>query len=161
MNNTDVEQIVISFMLSAYLTVTLVIIHYAMDRGQTCNSIDLVFLNLVVPKALTIKDPQALRRWVRGLEAGIVLLGDTQIITSVAILLSGYTQLPCGMSTYHWVMVVDLAWFSAITHLAALTSLRHYFRRRPATALWRVILMGISRSLSGCDTAHWIRPSAF
>ena len=71
-------------------------------------------------------------------------MGDTQIITSVAILLSGYVQLPCGLSTYYWGMIVNLAWFSALTHLATLTSLRYYFMERPAMSFWRVLFMGIT-----------------
>ena len=107
--------------------------------------------NSVIPQSLLSRDPEVLKCWVRGLEAGIVLLGDTQSFTSVAILLSRYTQLPCGLPTYHWVMVVDLAWVSTITHLVALTSLRHHFRRRPLLALWRVILMGRALALVAAE----------
>lgn len=91
-----------------------------------------------------MQTPETSERWTRAFEAAVLFLGDTQVVTSVAILLSGYMQLPCGISTYHWEMIVDLAWFSALTHLTALTSLRHYFRRRPAMAMWRVGFMGVT-----------------
>lgn len=131
-------------MLSAYFTLTLVILHYFIDYHQQRNSVDRAFLRFIVPKKWTIGTEVVSQRWTRALEAAVLFLGDTQVVTSVSILLSGYVQLPCGLSTYHWEIIVDLAWFSALTHLAALTSLRHYFRRRPAMAVWRVLFMGIT-----------------
>ncbi|KAL8822614.1 MAG: hypothetical protein Q9191_006652 [Dirinaria sp. TL-2023a] len=70
-------------------------------------------------------------------------LADMQVITGMAILLCGYTQLPKGLNSYHWVMVVSLAWFSSLTHLATLTSLRDYFQARPSMAACRAVFMGI------------------
>ena len=141
---TNIRQVIIGFMLSAYLTLTLVIIHYLIDRRQQRNSVDKAFLDFVVPKALTIQSEDTSERWTRAFDAAVLFLGDTQVVTSIAIILSGYVQLPCGLSAYHWEIVVDLAWFSALTHLTALTSLRHYFQHRPAMALWRVLFMGIT-----------------
>lgn len=131
-------------MLSAYFTLTLVTLHYLIDHHHKRNSVDKAFLGLVVPKRLTIQTQETSERWTRAFEAAVLFMGDTQIVTSLAILLSGYVQLPCSLSTYHWEMIVDLAWFSALTHLAALTSLRYYLRRRPAMAVWRVLFMGIT-----------------
>ena len=131
-------------MLSAYFTLALVTLHYLFDHHHKRNSVDKAFLGLVVPKRFTIQSEETSERWTRAFEAAVLFMGDTQIVTSVAILLSGYVQLPCGLSTYHWEMIVDLAWFSALTHLAALTSLRYYLRRRPVMAVWRVLFMGIT-----------------
>ena len=131
-------------MLSAYLTLALVTLHYLIDHHHKRNSVDKAFLRLVVPKRLTIQTQVTSERWTRAFEAAVLFMGDTQIVTSVAILLSGYVQLPCGLSTYHWEMIVDLAWFSALTHLAALTSLRYYLRKRPAMAVGRVLFMSIT-----------------
>lgn len=142
-------QVLIAFGSSAYLTLILLFVHYLVDHQQQQNSVDRVFLAAVVPKKLTIQTQESSEKWARAFDAAVLCLGDTQIITSVAILLSGYVQLPCGLSTYHWEIIVDLAWFSALTHLTALTSLRHYFRRRPAMALWRVVFMGITLVLLG------------
>ena len=141
---TNVQQVVIGFMLSAYLTLTLVAVHYLIDRRQQRNLVDKAFLAFVVPKALTIQTEETSERWTRAFDEAILFLGDTQVVTSIAIVLSGYVQLPRGLSTYHWEMVVDLAWFSALTHLTALTSLRHFFQQRPTMAFWRVLLMGIT-----------------
>jgi hypothetical protein len=71
----------------------------------------------------------------------IVMFADIQIITGVAILVSGYVSLRCGLSTYHWELVVDLAWFSSVTHLSTLTFLRHYLHNRPKQKRLRVMAM--------------------
>lgn len=68
---------------------------------------------------------------------------DIQIITGIAILFSGYIQLPFGISTYHWQIICSLAWFSSLTRFVTLTSLRDYFRAHRAMAVWRSIFMGI------------------
>ncbi|KAL9601181.1 MAG: hypothetical protein Q9219_002681 [cf. Caloplaca sp. 3 TL-2023] len=47
------------------------------------------------------------------------------------------------MSLYHWQTVVDLAWFSALTHLSTLTSLRQHSRSYPGIAIFRIFVMGI------------------
>ena len=118
--------------------------YYLVDGLQHRNSVDLAFLALAVPERMKIQTPEVSERLTRALDGAVLLLGDTQLVTSVAILLSGYIQLPCGFSTQHWEVAVDLAWFSALTHLAALTSLRRYFRQRPTMAIWRVACRGIT-----------------
>jgi hypothetical protein len=69
------------------------------------------------------------------------MFADIQVITGVAILVSGYSSLRCGLSTYHWQLVVDLAWFSSVTHLSTLTFLRHYLHNRPKEKRVRVVAM--------------------
>lgn len=138
------EQVIIGFMLSAYFTLTMVTLHYLIDHRQQRNSIDRAFLAIVVPRMLAIQTDEVSERWTRAFDAAVLFLGDTQVVTSVAILVSGYIQLRCGLSIYHWEIIVDLAWFSSLTHLTALTSLRYYFRRRPAMAIWRVTFMGLT-----------------
>lgn len=73
----------------------------------------------------------------------ILSLGDTQLFTGLAILISGYWSLVRGqgLSAYHWKMVLSLAWFSSVTHLSALTFLRSYLAKHPAGRLWRLVLM--------------------
>lgn len=65
------------------------------------------------------------------------------MVTGISILVSGYIQLACGLQLYHWLIVVDLAFFSSVTHLTTLTCLRSYLQERPAIRLWRLISMGI------------------
>lgn len=78
----------------------------------------------------------------KALEAALITFSDTQVITGISILLAGYIQLPLGISAYHWQVVIALAWFSSLTHLLTLKSLRDYFRERLEMAVWRAVLMG-------------------
>ena len=77
------------------------------------------------------------------MEAAVVTFSDIQMFTGFAILLSGYIQLPSGISTYHWQVIVSLAWFSSITHLATLTFLRDYLLTHRGMAKFRTIFMGV------------------
>lgn len=70
-------------------------------------------------------------------------MSDAQILTGFSILISGYSQLRCGLSCYHWQLLVYLAWFSNVTHLACLTFLRHYLYSHPGERAWRLVLMGL------------------
>lgn len=72
------------------------------------------------------------------------MYSDTQILTGIAILLCAYLELGRGISIYHWRVTVQLAWFSSVTHLTTLTSLRTHFQERPKMALWRTFLMGVT-----------------
>ncbi|KXH37099.1 hypothetical protein CSIM01_00161 [Colletotrichum simmondsii] len=88
----------------------------------------------------------------------IITLADAQLITGIAIILSGYYALAKGLSTYHWQMVVCLAWFSTMTHLSALTFLRTYLHNHPAGRLWRLLLMSLLTALlavSFVPTGHF------
>lgn len=71
------------------------------------------------------------------MEASVLMFSDTQAIAGMSILLCGYLQLDEGLSSYHWQMVISLAWFSSFTHLATLTALRGYFCDRPGMAMFR------------------------
>lgn len=66
--------------------------------------------------------------------------------------MTGFALLFCGLvaalpssreplSSYHWYLIVCLAWFSAITHLAGLSVLRTYFDGRPWVKATRIVLM--------------------
>lgn len=58
-------------------------------------------------------------------------MADLQLLTGVCILITGFMSLRCGLSAYHWRIIVDLAWFSSVTHLAGLVVIRNSIRRRP------------------------------
>ncbi|KAM7210135.1 hypothetical protein V8F06_014479 [Rhypophila decipiens] len=72
----------------------------------------------------------------------VMALSDAQIVTGLAILISGYCAALRGMSGYHWRMLVRVAWFSTITHLAALSFLRTHLHRNKLKRAIRLILMG-------------------
>lgn len=87
--------------------------------------------------------------WKKPLGKAVLIFSDQQIVTGIALLASGYSQLPSGLDAYHWQIVVYLAWFSSFTHLTTLTVLRNYFQDHPATRLWRIIFMVVTVSLLG------------
>lgn len=68
---------------------------------------------------------------------------DVQLLIGIGILLSGYISLSCFISAYHWQLVVYLAWFSHLTHIACLTSLRRYFHYHQLERNWRLLLMTV------------------
>ena len=89
------------------------------------------------------------KTWKAIFRTAILMYSDQQIVTGIALLTSGYAQLPCGLSAYHWQMVVYLAWFSSLTHLTTLTLLRRYFRNSPGPRLWRIFLMLVMVTMLG------------
>lgn len=68
-------------------------------------------------------------------------MSDTQIVTGLSILASGFSQINCGLSILHWHMVVFLAWFSSVTHLTTLTFLRRYIHDNRGIRTLRLLLM--------------------
>ena len=81
------------------------------------------------------------------LQTAVLAFSDLQIVTGISLAVSGYSQLHCQLAIYDAQMIVDLVWFSSITHLATLTSLRRYFRKRPALRLWRMTCMTITAGM--------------
>jgi hypothetical protein len=73
----------------------------------------------------------------------MLTMSDLQLLTGLSILISGYAQLRCGLSAYHWQKIVDLAWFASTTHLCCLTFLRNYLCDRKAERIWRLSAMGV------------------
>lgn len=131
----------ISFFLSACFTLGLVVGQLLISPHGQRNPLDQALQNAIMPKAFRIKHRLLLEKWAAAIDTGILAFSDIQLITSLAILICGYLQLSCGISLYHWQTVVNLAWFSSVTHLTTLTSLRQYFRRRPFMATCRVFSM--------------------
>lgn len=56
-------------------------------------------------------------------------------------------QLRCGLSAFHWQIIVLLAWFSSITHLSCLTFLHNYLYNRQVERVWRLVAMGLMLSM--------------
>lgn len=71
-------------------------------------------------------------------------MSDMQIMTGFFLLISGYSQLKCGLATYHWLVVVDQAWLSCLVQLSCLTHLRSYFHNRPIERTLRLLAAGVS-----------------
>ena len=80
----------------------------------------------------------------------MLTFSDQQVITGLAILISGYSQLPSGLAVYYWQLTVDLAWFSSVTHLTTLTCLRYYFQERQGLKILRLMCMAITAGMLTC-----------
>ena len=88
----------------------------------------------------------------------MLTMSDFQLITGLSILISGFTQLDTGISAYHWQRLVQLAWFSSITHLCTLTALRSYFRHHIIGYFWRLpgmVIMILMLIVALIPTGHY------
>ena len=132
-------------MATAYLTFILVLLYYFLGyvEAKDLNHIDRELLAFCTRKKFDPSSTSSLKTWKPAIEKIIMTFSDQQIITGLAILASGYSQLSCGgVDTYHWQIMVFLAWFSSLTHLTTLTILRHYFRTdNPKAKAVRMVLM--------------------
>jgi hypothetical protein len=141
------RQVIIGFMASAYLTLVMVIVYYFFDRNKTSSRVDRVVIEGFSNLWPISKCPKPPRKWSDAIETAVLMFSDQQLVTGIGILVSGYTQLSCSLSTYHWQIVVYLAWFSSLTHLTTLTALREFFRENPTLSYWRVVFMGLTMAL--------------
>ncbi|ORX96691.1 hypothetical protein BCR34DRAFT_578514 [Clohesyomyces aquaticus] len=122
------------------------------DDSQTSprfrpNPVDMLILEytrkLRRKSAVTKTEPTARRASLeKALLKCIRVMSDMQILTGLSILISGYSQIRCGISIYHWQILVYLAWFCSLTHLSCLTVLRNHLYNHPGERLWRLIGMG-------------------
>ncbi|KAJ5929321.1 hypothetical protein N7454_007169 [Penicillium verhagenii] len=71
----------------------------------------------------------------------IVMMGDLQVLSGLTILISGFAQLRSGLATYCWIVIVQLAWFSCLTHLCCLTLLRNHLYNNAIERGWRLVAM--------------------
>jgi hypothetical protein len=131
-------------MATAYITLMMVIVHYLFDSDEISNPVDRVVIDGAgkLWKALISDRSKPLEKWSEAIEAAVLMFSDQQLVTGIGILVSGYTQINCALSTYHWQIVVYLAWFSSLTHLTTLTALRAFFRDQLTLAYRRVFFMG-------------------
>ena len=132
--------VVIGFITSAYMTVALVIVYYVMDcvsKTYNINAVDKAFLGVL----RKIPSLQLSKYWEPAIRNAVLILSDQQLVTGISLLASGYSQLTCSLSSYHWQILVYLGWFSTLTHLTTLTILREYLQENPGIRTWRVLLM--------------------
>lgn len=93
-------------------------------------------------------------------------MSDLQIVTGFAILLSGFAQLQCGLEALKWRAILNLAWFSCLTHLSCLTMLRGCLYAHTFERLWRLFTMGALATLLAIGllftaNAKWDRSFGF
>ena len=147
--DAEIEQVLIGFMFSAVMTLVLVVIHYIFEEHHTENLVDRAWIEFITPKSFSEISIPARKKWIKATTSALLTYSDLQAITGIAILLAGYLQLPNGIQVYHWQVLTNLAWFSSVTHIATLTSLRVYFKKRPKLAYCRITAMGINLMLLG------------
>ncbi len=147
--NPDVSGIgvLIGFLVTAYLTFTFVVVYYLTGciEGIFTNEID----RMVLAKLSLRKYSKSARGLELTLRRAVLIFSDQQVVTGIALLSSGYAQLKSGIVIYHWQILVYVAWFSSITHLATLTVLRQYFRDNHAARRWRFVLMLVTVTMLG------------
>lgn len=106
------------------------------------NAIDALILRLIRRKRSNSSRCRWYDRADDILAPSVLIVSDLQLLSGLSLLISGFTQLPCGLSAYHWQKLVYLVWFASITHLACLTLLCRYFTKHSFKRLWRLIAMG-------------------
>lgn len=91
---------------------------------------------------------------------GIRTMSDMQIVTGFSLLISGFVQLKCGLATYHWLVIVNLAWLSCLTQLSCLTLLCNHLHNHPVERAIRLLAVGalvilLIVGLSFTGNYHW------
>ena len=134
----------IGFAATAYSTLLFCVAYYLFDRKHVSNPVDKRCIDRFYR---LINQSRPTEKWAKALEAAVLTYSDQQIITGMAIMISGYSQLRGGLAVYYWQLTVDLAWFSSITHLTTLTCLRYYFQERRGLKLLRLICMAVTAGM--------------
>ncbi|KAF2805838.1 uncharacterized protein BDZ99DRAFT_574127 [Mytilinidion resinicola] len=122
---------ILGFSITSYLTLLLLIVNYAFvfdphrwgENGRRyTNPLDLKLLGFIR-------------------NGSVLILSDTQLVTGLAILSSGYSQLNCGISAYHWQIMVYVAWFASFSFISAMTFLQAFFQANHSLRIIRVCFM--------------------
>ncbi|KAI1346946.1 hypothetical protein F5Y01DRAFT_307939 [Xylaria sp. FL0043] len=130
-SNADVAGIgvVIAFLISASLTLLLTIIFLLLSRSyvDTWNPIDKVVRQKLGAPVQEWIGKERSQKWSYVLYDMVVCLSDQQLVTGIALLVAALKLLnDSTITVYHFSIAVDLAWFSANTHLLSLTVVRSF-----------------------------------
>ncbi|KAE8845241.1 hypothetical protein PTNB85_03506 [Pyrenophora teres f. teres] len=147
--NADLSGIgvIVGFSMSAYLTLLMLLLHYItiFDLGNTgnehaapVNSVDYGVLTWLRSHIISWRPS---RRFNNAMEKSVLILGDLNVVTGIGILIAGYSQLKCGISAYHWQILVFISWFASFSFVSAMTFLQGYFRVNNTMRLIRIFFM--------------------
>ncbi|KAH7062874.1 hypothetical protein BKA63DRAFT_587235 [Paraphoma chrysanthemicola] len=140
--------VILGFSITAYLTLLLLFLHYLtvhnVRRTNVANAVDEGVLTFLRNRVISWKPS---RRFEYAMEKSVLILSDTQLVTGLGILIAGYSQLQCGISAYHWQIMVFVAWFASFSFLSAMTFLEGYFQTNNNMRLIRVGFMVILASM--------------
>jgi hypothetical protein len=148
--------------VTAYLSFIFCAVQYAAGEKEFTNPLDRVIVAQAqrlakwsLPAFLSgwLFNPS--EKWTKALKGTIIAFSDQQVVTGIAILVAGFIQLSSedALSTYHWENIVNLAWFSNITHLATLTALRKHLQENHPQRFWRLLAMTVTFVMLLCGVA--------
>lgn len=80
---------------------------------------------------------------IEALQRFVLALSDQQLLAGNAMLIGALAD-SCNISQFEFTLVVAMAWFSTITHLASLSMLEMYFRTNYELAGFRILFMGVN-----------------
>jgi hypothetical protein len=137
--DTDIAGIgvILAFLISAYMTFAAVLLAYI--AGMVENEL----LGMVDRRLFRIRSRiQHYPRIQTALRKFVLSLSDQQIVTGIAIMAAGLRGLARGsISTYHYQIVLYLAWLSSSVHLSAISLLTPYLSKYHGLRTWRLIGM--------------------
>jgi hypothetical protein len=129
--------VILAFLISAYMTFAAVLLAYI--TGMVENDL----LGVVDRKLFRIKSRiQHHSRIQTALRKFVLSLSDQQIVTGIAIMAAGLRGLAKGtISTYHYQIVLYLAWLSSSVHLSAISLLTPHLSKYNGLRTWRLVGM--------------------
>lgn len=99
------------------------------------------------------------RLWRRVLTRLILALADQQLVTGVVLILTGWITYYGDFYSAHFALIVYLSALSSSSHLAAMITLRGYFRAHPVLAAIRVIVVNVFAILMAASFSISITPT--
>lgn len=145
--------VVLGFSISAYLTIALLMLHYLTvhdferinSRGDKyVNSIDRGILTFVRGRIILWKPS---KRFEYAMEKSVLILSDLNLVTGIGLLIAAYSQVRCGLSAYHWQIMVFEAWFASFSFVSAMTFLDGYLQSNRNMRIIRVVSICILGTL--------------
>lgn len=136
------------------------------DDHKSLNVLDRRFIWAVGwwKKTEVTKTAEASRttKWKLVLQKVLLTLSDAHLLTGLAILIAGFTQI-CTITAFHYHAVVYLAWTSSSVHMVTLTISRFYLRSNKPILIVRLVFMSalfILLFIALCLTASTKWPTA-
>ncbi|KAK3312585.1 hypothetical protein B0H66DRAFT_570935 [Apodospora peruviana] len=127
---------------TAWVAVGVTLLHYLFASHKTENPVDGTIARLTgcLPPLKWFKSRPGVQE---AFAKTILTLSDIQTVVGFALLATGFLSLSSGISAYHFMLVVQIAWFAHVTQLAGLSVLRSD-DNRSAIARWTRILLTLA-----------------
>ncbi|KAI8938423.1 hypothetical protein NX059_004316 [Plenodomus lindquistii] len=145
--------VVLGFSISAYLTIILLLLHYltvhdferANSQGRRyANPVDHGILSFVRGRLISWTPS---RRFEYAMEKSVLILSDLNLVTGIGLLVAAYSQIRCGISAYHWQIMVFEAWFANFSFISAMNFLDAYLQSNRSMRIIRVFSIFILATL--------------